>query len=49
MFERVGVDLLRQRQAFAARFGEADQFLQPGRAGGLEMQARAGALAGRGG
>ena len=41
---RLGIDLFGQREALAAGFGQADQFLQPGGAGGLEVQAGAGAL-----
>ena len=39
MLEGVGVNFLRDFQAVAARFREADEFLQPGGAGGLEVDA----------
>ena len=38
MGECFGVNLLRQRQTVPAGFREADHFLQPGRAGGFEVQ-----------
>ena len=36
--ERGGVNLLGERQTFAPRLGQPDDFLEPGRAGGLEVQ-----------
>src|SRR5437762_2773894 len=40
--EGVGVNLLRQCKSVAARLGQADEFLQPCCAGGLEVHTRAG-------
>src|SRR5687767_8129181 len=38
MLDGVGIDILRQFQTFAACLGQADQLLQPGGAGGLDME-----------
>ena len=46
VLQRLGVNLLGQRQPVATGLGEADQFLQPRRAGGLHVYARAGAAKG---
>ena len=45
--QRLGVNLLGQGQSVAARFGQADDFLEPGGAGGLEMQPGVGFLKAR--
>lgn len=41
--ESLGVDFLSEREAGAAGFGEADDFLQPVRAGGLDVESGTGA------
>src|SRR5688572_2897735 len=40
MVERITIDILREFEAVAAGFGEADEFLKPCRAGSLDMHAR---------
>ena len=42
--EGVGVNLFREREAVATSLGQADEFFEPRRASGLEVDARAGAL-----
>src|SRR5262249_23845033 len=37
--ERFGVNVFRELETFAAVLGQANNFLEPGRAGGLEMEA----------
>ena len=40
VLQRIGVNFLGDFQAVAARFRQADEFFQPGRAGGFEVDAR---------